>query len=235
MKPAIVYRPALPPSLDQLHLQGKRQQGKMEVWMRGWGGRPGRPNRTKGVRGQNNSKALWWNWSETACLQRRRHPSPRRNLQRHTGKGLLQSCWKHTHTDTDKWGTIEASSWPNPGQDSAGTPGTHHTQSSKNRPFCQRLLRVRTCCRRFSVSAYTAITAPRRRGAGVRPDRTAFCHLSQNQVTAQAAWPSSSEITLISRQTLLPLLLSHVCTKDRKLLINQLSGLFFILWMCWEI
>lgn len=85
-------------AMDQLHLQGKRQQGKMEVWgLVGW-----QAEQDKGSEGQNNGKALRWNWSETACLRGRRPPSPRRDLQRHTGKGFLQSCLKHTHTHTYK-------------------------------------------------------------------------------------------------------------------------------------
>lgn len=81
-------------AMHQLHLQGKRQQGKMEVWgLVGW-----QTQQDKGSEGQNNGKVSRWNWSETACLQGRRPPSPRRNLQRHTGKGFLQSCLTHTLT-----------------------------------------------------------------------------------------------------------------------------------------
>lgn len=57
----------------------------------------GRADKTKGVKGRTMARARRWNWSETACLRGRRPPGPRRNLQRHTGKGFLQ---KHTHTHT---------------------------------------------------------------------------------------------------------------------------------------
>lgn len=88
-------------AMDQLHLQGNRQEERVEVWgLPGW-----QTEQDKGSEGQNNGKALWWNWSETACLQGRRPPSPRRNLQRHTGKGFLQSCPKHTHMLTEHTNT----------------------------------------------------------------------------------------------------------------------------------
>lgn len=46
----------------------------------------------KGSQGQNNGKALWWNWSETACLQGPRPPSA-------TQEGAsLQSCLIRTRT-----------------------------------------------------------------------------------------------------------------------------------------
>lgn len=131
-----------PWAMDQLHLQGKRQQGKMEVWGSvGW-----HTEQDKGSEGQNNGKALWWNWSATACLQGRRPPGPRRNLQRRTGKGSL-----HTNTHWYRqMGTIEAPSWPHPGHDSAGT---HLTQTQRTeRSVRERLLKVTTLCEHSVLS-----------------------------------------------------------------------------------
>lgn len=157
--------------MDQLHLQSKRQEKRVEVWG-GW--RAGRLDRTKGVRDRTMVRPCGGTGARQQVCSTTSRPAPEGTSSATQEKGFLQGCLNHTlhshtHTcrDTQWYGhmwTIEAPSWPSPGHDSVATPGTHliHTQRTiRSKLRRQRLLKVRTFRRRFSprvfsLSAYTA-------------------------------------------------------------------------------